>query len=329
MNPDADGSHHHGLKLPRYAGAAPRQGRSVAAVMATNPIRPSIELRRGEGRRAARGAAGAVPEREKRRAAVEEAQLPEVGVLRQDRKPAGLRVFPQGNVVRRCERYVTNVLGAGEEIGELYHEPRREVLIEEQLQAAGTDNRRRSRSAANARQARMSSEVRSGKSASICASDMPDARYSSTSYTVMRSPRMHGLPPLVHRSKLAKPPEVATSCSPGLPFAVWNGPVEDPALLLHGTVHRPRSGPPDAAPLNLPTTRPPPLAAEELGVLGPRREAWCAAPASTSTHATSASAWRCFFMKVRSRLSRGPIGNAVSVSMNSAPAEMSRVRPAP
>jgi hypothetical protein len=29
----------------------------------------------------------------------------------------------------------------------------------------------------------------------VSASDMPDARYSSTSYTVMRSPRMHGLPP--------------------------------------------------------------------------------------------------------------------------------------
>ena len=82
-----------------------------------------------------------------------------------------------------------------EDIGEPSHEPRGEVLIEQELPAAGTDNRRRSRSAANARQARMSSEVRSGKSASISACDMPDARYSSTSYTVMRSPRMHGLPP--------------------------------------------------------------------------------------------------------------------------------------
>lgn len=41
----------------------------------------------------------------------------------------------------------------------------------------------------------MSSEVRSGKSASISASGRPDARYSSTSYTVMRSPRIHALPP--------------------------------------------------------------------------------------------------------------------------------------
>jgi hypothetical protein len=47
----------------------------------------------------------------------------------------------------------------GYELGDLSYKPRREVLIEEWLQA------RRSRSAANARQARMSSEVRSGKSA--------------------------------------------------------------------------------------------------------------------------------------------------------------------
>jgi hypothetical protein len=130
-----------------------------------------------------------------RRAPVEETQLPEVGVLRHNRKPAGLRVLPQSKVIPGCEAYVAHVLGGREEIGEPSHELRREVLIEQELQAAGTDNSRRSRSAANARQARMSSEVRSGKSASISASDMPDARYSSTSYTVMRSPRMHGLPP--------------------------------------------------------------------------------------------------------------------------------------
>ena len=98
-------------------------------------------------------------------------------------------------VVPGCEAYVAHVLGGGEDIGEPSDEPRGQVLIEQELQAAGIDNRRRSRSAANARQARMSSEVRSGKSASISASDMPDARYSSTSYTVMRSLRMHGLPP--------------------------------------------------------------------------------------------------------------------------------------
>jgi len=73
------------------------------------------------------------------------------------------------------------VLGTREETVKPNDEPRREVLVEEKLHAAGTDKSRRSRSAANARQARMSSEARSGKSARISASDMPDARYSSTS----------------------------------------------------------------------------------------------------------------------------------------------------
>lgn len=35
----------------------------------------------------------------------------------------------------------------------------------------------------------------SGKSASTSSTDMPEARYSSTSVTVMRSPRAHGFPP--------------------------------------------------------------------------------------------------------------------------------------
>ena len=52
-----------------------------------------------------------------------------------------------------------------------------------------------SRSAANERHARISSRFRSEKSARISSSDMPDARYSRTSYTVMRRPRMHGFPP--------------------------------------------------------------------------------------------------------------------------------------
>src|SRR5436190_18849692 len=40
----------------------------------------------------------------------------------------------------------------------------------------------------------MSSLVRSGKSARMSSMDMPPARYSSTSWTVMRIPRMHGWP---------------------------------------------------------------------------------------------------------------------------------------
>src|SRR5213593_2639167 len=63
------------------------------------------------------------------------------------------------------------------------HELGAQVLVEEQLHPADELARRRSRLAAKARQARISSTVRSGKSARICASVMPPARYSRTSYT--------------------------------------------------------------------------------------------------------------------------------------------------
>ncbi len=53
---------------------------------------------------------------------------------------------------------------------------------------------RRSRSAAYARHARTSSRVSCGKSSINCCSDMPLARYPSTSPTVMRVPRTQGFP---------------------------------------------------------------------------------------------------------------------------------------
>src|SRR6267378_7401503 len=68
------------------------------------------------------------------------------------------------------------------------------TLVEQEFHAAGTTHSRRSRSAANARHARISSAVRSGKSARISSTDIPPARYSRTSRTVIRSPRMHGWP---------------------------------------------------------------------------------------------------------------------------------------
>ena len=52
----------------------------------------------------------------------------------------------------------------------------REIVIEQQLHEMPNDTSRRSRSAANARQARMSSRVKSGKSSRISCSDMPEAR---------------------------------------------------------------------------------------------------------------------------------------------------------
>src|SRR5271166_6434373 len=64
---------------------------------------------------------------------------------------------------------------------------------EEQLHATELA-RRRSRAAAKAKTARMSSRVRSAKSLRISSSVIPPARYSSTSYTVMRVPLIQGLP---------------------------------------------------------------------------------------------------------------------------------------
>src|SRR5438876_12292839 len=67
------------------------------------------------------------------------------------------------------------------------------VFVEEEFHATEFTSRR-SRAAANARHARISSRVRSGKSFRISSSLIPPARYSRTSYTVIRVPLTHGLP---------------------------------------------------------------------------------------------------------------------------------------
>ena len=67
-----------------------------------------------------------------------------------------------------------NMNRLGEQVGELSDEPEGEVLVEKQSHAAGTVTRRRSRSAANARQALMSSAARSGKSVSISCEERAD-----------------------------------------------------------------------------------------------------------------------------------------------------------
>ncbi len=70
---------------------------------------------------------------------------------------------------------------------------RRKIFIQQQLHATKISDFR-SRSAANAKQARMSSSVRYGKSRRISVCVIPDARYPSTSPTVIRRPRMQGFP---------------------------------------------------------------------------------------------------------------------------------------
>lgn len=73
---------------------------------------------------------------------------------------------PYGGHMLRTRKYV----------GKAASQSAGEILIKEQLHAAGAPARRRSRSAAKARQARMSSRVSSGKSRSTSSSLMPPAR---------------------------------------------------------------------------------------------------------------------------------------------------------
>jgi hypothetical protein len=73
-------------------------------------------------------------------------------------------------------------------------EPERQAVGKTGSDRRGPSRHRRSRSAANTKQARTSSISSSGKSQTISASVMPEARYSRMSVTVIRSPRTHGLP---------------------------------------------------------------------------------------------------------------------------------------
>jgi hypothetical protein len=92
------------------------------------------------------------------------------------------------------EADVVDVLAARKQGFQILGKARTEVFVEEQLHAARELARRRSLAAANARQARMFSRLRLGKSARIWSSVMPPAKYSRMSYTVIRVPLMHGLP---------------------------------------------------------------------------------------------------------------------------------------
>ena len=111
-----------------------------------------------------------------RRGAVHEAALVEIGVLRNDQEAVSHGICPDGVIVGAGQPDVTHMGGVGEDLGQRLYETRRQILVEEELHTGGTDASLRSRSAANARHARMSSAVRSGKSARIWASVMPEAK---------------------------------------------------------------------------------------------------------------------------------------------------------
>lgn len=82
----------------------------------------------------------------------------------------------------------------GEVRREQFQKSRAEIFVEKQLHPAVGAASLRSRAAANSRAARTSSRDRDGKSRRMSSSDIPPARYSRMSYTVMRVPLMQGLP---------------------------------------------------------------------------------------------------------------------------------------
>lgn len=72
--------------------------------------------------------------------------------------------LPDGKIGRIPETDITNMLGAGIIMRQSGKKLVGKILIEEQLHDGGIETNLRSRSAAKARQARISSRVRSGKS---------------------------------------------------------------------------------------------------------------------------------------------------------------------
>jgi hypothetical protein len=88
--------------------------------------------------------------------------------------PSG--VLPNNVVIGIAQADVTDMERPRIQIPKRFDERWEEVLAEEQFHRAGIETNLRSRSAANARHARMSSLVRSGKSLRISVSDIPEAK---------------------------------------------------------------------------------------------------------------------------------------------------------
>ena len=125
----------------------------------------------------------------------EKTSLMEISVLCHDGKAVLCSVLPDYCISCLLQPNFADVSGVRIFLLQGLNQTMREILIEKELHDGGIDTSFRSRSAAKAKQARMSSRVRSGKSLRISSSLIPEARYSKTSYTVIRRPRMQGFPP--------------------------------------------------------------------------------------------------------------------------------------
>ena len=97
-------------------------------------------------------------------------------IFRNDSEPVEFCVLPHSMIGRFLKADISHVFQIGKCVAQTPGELVREIVVKQQFQEAPNDTSRRSRSAANARQARMSSRVKSGKSSRISCSDMPDAR---------------------------------------------------------------------------------------------------------------------------------------------------------
>ena len=106
---------------------------------------------------------------------VQDGELAEVVVLGRQDEPLFGGLSPDQGIVGPGQLQITHMGGAGKMGGQSGGQQRGQVLVEQQPHAARGEKVRRSRSAAKAKQARMSSWVSAGNSARSSDSGVPAA----------------------------------------------------------------------------------------------------------------------------------------------------------
>ncbi len=99
------------------------------------------------------------------RMAEQQTTLLKIGILGDDHKSILIRIIPDGGVGSFRKSNLPHMNASGVQVGKEARKSRRKILVEQQFHP-GSIASLRSRSAAKARQARMSSSVRSGNSSS-------------------------------------------------------------------------------------------------------------------------------------------------------------------
>ncbi len=111
-----------------------------------------------------------------RRVSIEEAALVKISVLRHDGQAVLGGIIPDGLIISSVQVDLSYMDRFRVQICNCLHQVGREVLVKQKFHFREADTSFRSRSAAKARQARISSLFRSGKSLRISSSDIPEAR---------------------------------------------------------------------------------------------------------------------------------------------------------